>query len=57
MRNVVDGVVEKVKAHILFSVTFCCKHAVLCDTWKNVVQPDRPHEEYNAALSLRMLDN
>jgi hypothetical protein len=34
--------VEKIKTHILCSVTFFLNRAVYEIMWKNVVQPDRP---------------
>jgi hypothetical protein len=35
-------VVEKIKAHILCSVSFCKNRAVYEIMWKNMVQPGRP---------------
>jgi hypothetical protein len=36
------NVVEKIKTHILYSITFSENHAVYEIMWKNMVQPDRP---------------
>jgi len=36
------NVVEKIKTHILFSVTFFEYHVVYEIMWKNIVDPDRP---------------
>jgi hypothetical protein len=35
-------VVDKIKIHIVCSVTFFENYAVYEKMWKNVVQPDRP---------------
>jgi hypothetical protein len=35
-------VVDKIRTHILCSVTFCENHAVYEIIWKHIVQPDRP---------------
>jgi len=42
MRNVSNKCVDKIKTHILCSVTFYENLAVYEITWKNVVEPDRP---------------
>jgi hypothetical protein len=42
MRNVWDKIVEKIKTHILCSVTFNENRTVCEIMWKNVVQPFRP---------------
>ena len=34
-------VVEKIKTHVLSSVTFCFNHAVNEIMWKNIVERDR----------------
>jgi hypothetical protein len=31
------------RTYFIFSNCFCYKRAVLWDTWKNVIEPDRPH--------------
>ena len=36
-------VVEKIKTHILFSITFFQKSYRLWDNIKNMVEPERPH--------------
>jgi len=36
------NVVEKIKARILFSVTFCENRALCEKMWKNIVERDRP---------------
>jgi hypothetical protein len=41
MRNVSD-VVEKIKTHASYSITFFENHAVYMINWKNNVQPGRP---------------
>jgi hypothetical protein len=38
-----NKVVEKIKMHILCSITFSEKGAVYEIMWKNMLQPDRPH--------------
>jgi hypothetical protein len=43
MKNVSDKVVEKIKTHILFSVTFFENYAVEL-MWKNIVEWGRPHD-------------
>jgi hypothetical protein len=42
MRNVSDKVVEKIKTHVLGSVTFSESSAICEIMWENMVQPDRP---------------
>jgi len=42
MRNVSDKVVEKIKAHVLCSVTFLLNRALYEIMWTNIVGPDRP---------------
>jgi hypothetical protein len=41
MRNVQDKVVEKIKTHILYSITFSENRALYEITWKNIAEPDR----------------
>jgi hypothetical protein len=36
-------VVEKIKTHILCSVTFFDGRSVYVMTWTNIIKPDRPH--------------
>jgi hypothetical protein len=36
--------VDKTKTHILCSITFSQNRAVYEIMWKNMVQPDRPHD-------------
>ena len=51
-RNVSDKFVQKIKAHILCSVTFFpSENRTVYETmWKNIAQPDRPQKtiEYSA---------
>jgi hypothetical protein len=42
MKNVSDKVVEKIKTHILYSVTIFRKCAVYEKKWKNIVERSRP---------------
>ena len=52
--------VEKIKTHILRSVTFIFffeNHTVYEIMWKNIVLPDRPLVKYNTAHARCMLDN
>jgi hypothetical protein len=42
MRNVSDKVVEKIKTHVLCSLTLFQNRAVYEITWKNIVELDRP---------------
>jgi hypothetical protein len=43
MRNVSDGVVEKIKAHVLFSIIFFSENCAFSEIMrKNMVEPDRP---------------
>jgi hypothetical protein len=42
MRNDSDKIVEKIKTHILYSVTLFRKSSRLWDMWKNMVERDRP---------------
>jgi hypothetical protein len=42
MRSVSGIVVEKIKTHFIFSITFSEIRAVYEIVWKNMVQPDRP---------------
>ena len=42
MRNVSQNVVQKIKTHILYSVTLFESLAVYEIMWKNVVEADRP---------------
>jgi hypothetical protein len=44
MRNISENIVEEIKTHILFSITFFEKRAVYDIMWNNMVQPDRPHD-------------
>jgi hypothetical protein len=42
IKNVSDKLVEKIKSHILCSITFS-ENSALCEMmWKNIVEPDRP---------------
>jgi hypothetical protein len=34
--------VDKVKTHILSSITFYFENRAVCEMWRNFVQPDRP---------------
>jgi hypothetical protein len=52
--------VEKIKAHILYSVTFIFENRDVCEIkWKNMVESERPQMTlaYNTAHALWMLDN
>ena len=43
MRNISDKVVEKIKTHILCSITFFFENRAVHEVmWKNIVEPDRP---------------
>jgi hypothetical protein len=42
MKNISDKTVDKIKAHILCSMTFFENSAVYEIKWKNILQPDRP---------------
>ena len=43
MKNMFETkLVEKIKTHILWSITFCENHAVFEIMWKHIVEPDRP---------------
>jgi hypothetical protein len=42
MRNFSDKVVEEIKTHILFSITFFKNRAINDIMLKNMIQPDRP---------------
>ena len=43
MRSISNKIVEKIKTHILCSLTVFRKSRHLWDNVKNVVQPDKPH--------------
>ena len=44
MRNVSDKIVEKMKAHILCSITFFFENYAFYEAiWKDIVERDRPH--------------
>jgi len=43
MKNALEKVVEKIKTHVLPSITFFPEDRALCEiTWKNIVEPDSP---------------
>ena len=43
MRNISNKVAEKIKAHILRSITFFSKNYATYDImWKNMAKPDKP---------------
>ena len=43
MKNMFETkLVEKIKTHILWSITFCENRAVFEIMWKHIVEPDRP---------------
>jgi len=44
MRNVSDKFIEKIKTHILHSITFPENRAIYEIMWKNVAGPDRSHD-------------
>jgi hypothetical protein len=44
MRNVSDKFIEKIKAHILYSITFSENRAIYETMWKNVAEMDRSHD-------------
>jgi len=56
MRNISDKIVERIKAHILRSMSFFPKS---CRSWENVEKYDRAGQATNdnMAYALRMLDN
>jgi hypothetical protein len=44
MRNVSGKLVEKIKAHILFSIRFFFDNRAVCEImWNYMVEPDRHH--------------
>jgi hypothetical protein len=55
MKNVFDKVVEKIKTHILYSITFLENHNVYEIMSKNMVEPERPHTSRYGAYELRAL--
>ena len=42
MRNVSGIVKEKIKTHVLYSVTFFSENRAFYEMWKNMLKPDRP---------------
>jgi hypothetical protein len=54
MKNVSKETVEKLKTHILYFVTFFENRVIYEIMWKNIVDPDRPHD--NTAHAHYMLD-
>ena len=48
---------ENQNTHFMFNKLFSENHAVHEIMWENMVQPDRPQRQYNAAHALYMLDN
>jgi hypothetical protein len=54
VRSVKQKVVEKTKTHILCSKPFLESRAVYEIMWRNMVEPDRPHD--NVALVDLILD-
>jgi hypothetical protein len=42
MRNILGKFVEKIKTHLLCSITFFENRAVYEIMWKNMADPDRP---------------
>jgi len=44
MRNVSDKIVEKIKTHLLCSMTLFDNRTVNEIMWKNIVEPDRPQK-------------
>jgi hypothetical protein len=50
-------VIEKIKTHILCSITFSANRAVCEIMWKSMVEPDRPQMTIYTAHALCMLDN
>jgi hypothetical protein len=54
--NVYINIVEKIKIHILFLVTFSKNRAVYERTWKNMLDSDKPKIQYNTAHAYCMLN-
>jgi len=51
MRYVSDKVVEKINIFILFKTFFFSENLAVYEmTWKNMVQPDRPHENIRGLM-------
>ena len=53
MRNFSEKGVDKIKTHILCSVTFSRNRAVYEVMWKNTVEPDRPASGGNVIRHMR----
>ena len=49
-------VVEKTKTHISYSITLLESHAVYEIMWKNMLQPDRPHDMRFACWVTKVTD-
>jgi hypothetical protein len=53
MRNVLEKIVDKIKTHVLCSVTFFENHAVYEIMSKNLVEPEGPQvTSHNGAYAL-----
>jgi len=50
MRNVIDKIIEKIKTHILFPITFR-KSCRLWNMWKNLVEPGRPQMTWGIRIA------
>jgi len=44
MQNVSDKVVERIKTHILYSITFFPENRAVYEImWENIIEPDKLH--------------